>query len=76
MTATPISSWLVNQIWTNSDVPKTDKRAYMDNEISTIVESLFGLNTVLTQKSPSGIMFGGEMLLFIFKKLKKFLWWV
>ena len=28
-------------IWTNSDVPKTDKRAYMDNEISTIVESWY-----------------------------------
>lgn len=27
--------------WTNFDIPKTDKRAYMDNEISTIVESWY-----------------------------------
>ena len=36
-----ISSSPVNRIWTNSDVPKTDKRDYMDNEISTLVESWY-----------------------------------
>ena len=46
MTATPINSSPVNRTWTNSDVPKTDERAYMDNEISTFVKFGRGINAV------------------------------